>query len=206
MRAYGVRVAVLVAVLGGVGLAGEVSAQEVPPAGTMGIWFPDPADVGQGEFTLEDFLGGSIAVFAGGVLCGAFEVVEPTLIVVGAAEQPGACRVDGASIEFANGHGHMTSVTTRFEAGATVSFDNFAPWVPHMEYPAYACDYFDSTGIETVNCQMIGPPGAAPGAVGNAGLAHSSGDAAPAWQVAGLLVLTLILVASGRRASRRFES
>ena len=60
MGAYGVRVAVLVAVLGSAGLWSAASAQEPPPAGTMGIWFPDPADVGQSGLTLQDFLGGSI--------------------------------------------------------------------------------------------------------------------------------------------------
>lgn len=203
MGAYGVRVAVLVAVLGGAGVWSSASAQEPPPAGTMGIWFPDPADVGAG-FMLEEFLGGSIAVFADGTLCGSFAIVQPTLIVVGAADQPGACRVEGAHISFANGRGHMNSVTSRFEMDTTVSFDNFAPWAPHTPYPGYACDYFDSVGIESVSCQMTGPPGVAPGGVGNAGLTYPTDEAARARQAV-LLALTLVLVAGARRSSRHLE-
>jgi hypothetical protein len=206
MGAWGVRVAVLVAVLGSVGLAREVGAQEAPPAGTMGVWFPDPVDVGQTGFTLEEFLGGSVAVFADGTLCGRFAFTEPTLVVVGAADQPDACRVEGVLIEFASGRGSMMHVTMEFEADATIEFTNFAPWPPGTEYPDYACDYFDAVGIEATQCQMTGPPGVAPGEVGNAGLTHSTGDAAGARQAVVLFALTIALVAAGRRASRRFES
>ena len=161
--------AVCIVVRGSLGSARGVSAQEPPPVGTMGIWFSDPAEEGQDGPTLEDYVGGSVAVFADEVLCGSFEVFEPTLIVVGAVDQPGACRVEGAVIELANGRGHMFSVTTSFEPDSTVGILNFAPWVPHTEYPAYACDYFDSAGIGAVQCQITGPPGFVPGDSGTRG-------------------------------------
>lgn len=201
-RAVGI--VVLLAALGSVGLAREVSAQEAPPAGTMGIWFPDPSEEGQDGPTLQDYVGGSVAVFADGILCGSFDVVEPILIIVGSVDQPGACRVEGAVVEFANGHGHMFFVTTRFESDATVGILNFAPWVPHIEYPAYACDYFASAGIAAVQCQMTGPSGVAPGGVGNAGLTYPASEAATARQAL-LLALTLALVAGARRSSRCLE-
>jgi hypothetical protein len=205
MGAWGVRVAVLVAVLGSVGLAREVGGQEAPPAGTMGVWFPDPVDVGQTGFTLEEFLGGSVAVFADGTLCGRFAFTEPTLVVVGAADQPDACRVEGVLIEFASGRGSMMHVTMEFEADATIEFTNFAPWPPGVVYPDYACDLFEAVGIEAVQCQVLGPPGVAPGGVGNAGLSRSAGEAERSWQVAALVALTIALVAGARHASRRAD-
>ena len=202
MRLYPIRVAILVLVLGGAGLVRSVSAQEPPPAGTMGIWFPDPEDVGLTGFTLDDELGGSIAIFASGVLCGSFDVSEPMLVLIGAAEHPDACRTVGAHVDFANEHGHMMSFSTVLEVDAIVVFNNFAPWPPHGEYPKYACGYFETSGIESSNCPMR--PGVQPGGSGNSGIAATSGKATTA-QLTAFVVVAVALVAGARRSSRHFR-
>lgn len=121
-------------------LDAPASAQPIGAAAaraTTTLRLSAPADARLGLFELSR---GRIEVLADGERCAAVPI-EPraagapsaVTIAVGLADQPEACRREGARVELVNGAGQRLHATSRVQAGAVVEVDNFAPEPPHTE-------------------------------------------------------------------------